>query len=45
MFFAPESPRHLIATDRDDEALRVLRKLHYDGHNGMSHSYKTHASN
>jgi hypothetical protein len=25
----------LIATDREDEGLRVLKKLHYDGHNGM----------
>lgn len=32
MFF-PESPRHLIATDREEEALRVLQKLHYDGTN------------
>lgn len=32
MFF-PESPRHLVATDREDEALRVLQKLHYDGTN------------
>ncbi|KAK7629470.1 general substrate transporter [Phyllosticta citricarpa] len=32
MFF-PESPRHLIEHDRDDEALRVLRKLHYNGQN------------
>jgi MFS family permease len=29
----PESPRHLIETDRDDEALKVLRKLHHDGSN------------
>jgi hypothetical protein len=34
MIFAPESPRHLIATDREDEAMKVLRKLHYNGHNG-----------
>ncbi|KAF2194256.1 general substrate transporter [Zopfia rhizophila CBS 207.26] len=33
LFFFPESPRHLIETDRDDEAMRVLRKLHYNGHN------------
>lgn len=32
MFF-PESPRHLIETDREDEAMRVLRKLHSDGTN------------
>jgi sugar porter (SP) family MFS transporter len=29
----PESPRHLIETDRDDEALKVLRRLHHDGSN------------
>jgi hypothetical protein len=33
MFFFPESPRHLIATDREDEAMRILRKLHYNGQN------------
>ena len=33
LVFFPESPRHLIEKDRDDEALRVLRKLHYDGSN------------
>ncbi|KAH6629426.1 sugar carrier protein A [Boeremia exigua] len=32
MFF-PESPRYLVETDRTDEALRVLHKLHYDGSN------------
>jgi MFS family permease len=32
MFF-PESPRYLVEIDRGDEALRVLRKLHYDGTN------------
>jgi len=32
MFF-PESPRHLMETDREEEAMRVLRKLHYDGSN------------
>ncbi|KAF2127788.1 MFS sugar transporter-like protein [Dothidotthia symphoricarpi CBS 119687] len=32
MFF-PESPRYLMEKDRADEALRVLRKLHYDGTN------------
>jgi len=32
MFF-PESPRHLMETDREDEALRVLRKLHFNGSN------------
>ena len=33
MFWFPESPRHLIATDQLEEAQRVLRKLHYDGSN------------
>lgn len=33
LLFFPESPRHLVETDREDEALRVLRRLHYDGHN------------
>ena len=32
MFF-PESPRHLMETDREEEAMRVLRKLHADGTN------------
>lgn len=34
MIFLPESPRHLMAIDREDEAMRILRKLHYDGTNG-----------
>ncbi|PGH15893.1 hypothetical protein AJ79_02060 [Helicocarpus griseus UAMH5409] len=29
----PESPRHLIETDRSDEALKVLQKLHHNGSN------------
>lgn len=29
----PESPRHLIEIDRADEGMRVLRRLHYNGHN------------
>ncbi|XP_014556439.1 hypothetical protein COCVIDRAFT_37930 [Bipolaris victoriae FI3] len=33
ILFFPESPRYLVETDRADEALRVLRKLHYDGTN------------
>jgi hypothetical protein len=33
MIWFPESPRHLIATDRADEAMRILRRLHFDGHN------------
>ena len=33
LVFFPESPRQLIEKDKDDEAMRVLRKLHYDGSN------------
>ncbi|OCK73907.1 general substrate transporter [Lepidopterella palustris CBS 459.81] len=33
LFFFPESPRHLVETDRGDEAMRVLHKLHFNGHN------------
>ncbi|KAI1414485.1 general substrate transporter [Hypoxylon sp. FL1857] len=33
MLWLPESPRHLIATDRLDEGMAILRKLHYDGSN------------
>ena len=33
MFWLPESPRHLIEKQDDDEALRVLNRLHYDGTN------------
>ena len=33
ILFFPESPRHLLETDRADEALAVLRKLHFDGSN------------
>ncbi|KAL5375627.1 hypothetical protein DPSP01_011095 [Paraphaeosphaeria sporulosa] len=32
MFF-PESPRYLVETDRADEALTVLRRLHFNGRN------------
>jgi DNA integrity scanning protein DisA with diadenylate cyclase activity len=32
MFF-PESPRHLMETDREEQALAVLRKLHFNGSN------------
>lgn len=32
MFF-PESPRHLMQTDREGQALKVLNKLHYNGSN------------
>ncbi|CAG8199804.1 unnamed protein product [Penicillium nalgiovense] len=33
MFWLPESPRHLIEKDQEDEALRILKRLHYDGSN------------
>ncbi|KAJ5728434.1 hypothetical protein N7493_004764 [Penicillium malachiteum] len=33
MIFVPESPRHLIEKNEFTEAMRVLRKLHYDGSN------------
>lgn len=33
MFWLPESPRHLIEKDQDDEAMRILKRLHYDGAN------------
>ena len=33
MLFFPESPRYLVETDRADQAMKVLRKLHYDGTN------------
>jgi sugar porter (SP) family MFS transporter len=33
ILFFPESPRYLVETDRADEALTVLKKLHYDGTN------------
>jgi hypothetical protein len=31
MYFLPESPRWLVAQDRQEEALRVLAKLHAHG--------------
>jgi hypothetical protein len=33
IMFMPESPRHLMETDREDEAMKVLHRLHYNGHN------------
>ncbi|GJN72392.1 hypothetical protein PLICBS_006465 [Purpureocillium lilacinum] len=33
MLWLPESPRHLIATDRLEEGMRILRTLHFDGTN------------
>lgn len=33
MIWFPESPRYLIETDRDEQAMKILRKLHYDGTN------------
>lgn len=33
ILFFPESPRHLMENDKADEAMRVLRKLHYNGSN------------
>lgn len=33
LFFLPESPRHLIGKEKYEEAMKVLRKLHYDGTN------------
>lgn len=33
LLFFPESPRHLMETEREEEAMRVLRKLHFDGAN------------
>ncbi|TGO09572.1 hypothetical protein BTUL_0161g00250 [Botrytis tulipae] len=33
ILFFPESPRHLMETDREDQALATLRKLHFNGSN------------
>jgi len=33
LFWLPESPRWLIEQDRDDDGLKVIRRLHFDGHN------------
>lgn len=33
MIWLPESPRYLIETDKDEQGLKTLRKLHFDGTN------------
>ncbi|KAL2865936.1 sugar porter family MFS transporter [Aspergillus lucknowensis] len=33
LFWMPESPRHLVEKGEYDQALKVLRRLHYDGSN------------
>lgn len=33
MFWLPESPRHLVEKQKDEEAMKVLRRLHHDGTN------------
>jgi len=33
LFILPESPRWLIEKDRNEEALKILNKLHYNGTN------------
>ncbi|CAA9960524.1 hypothetical protein P3342_006021 [Pyrenophora teres f. teres] len=33
ILFFPESPRYLVENDRSEDALKVLRKLHYNGSN------------
>lgn len=33
MFFMPESPRYLIEKERYEEAMKILRRLHFDGIN------------
>ncbi|KAH1316438.1 hypothetical protein KXX47_003264 [Aspergillus fumigatus] len=33
MLFMPESPRYLVETEKYDEAMRILKRLHYDGTN------------
>lgn len=33
LIWLPESPRYLIEKDRDDDGMKILRKLHYNGRN------------
>lgn len=33
MIFMPESPRYLVEKEKYDQALKILKKLHYDGTN------------
>lgn len=33
LIWLPESPRFLIEKDRDDDGMKILRKLHYNGRN------------
>lgn len=33
MFFLPESPRYLVETQRNEQAMTVLRNLHFNGTN------------
>lgn len=33
MFWLPESPRHLVEQQKDEEAMKVLWRLHHDGTN------------
>lgn len=33
LIWLPESPRYLVEKDRDEEGLKILRKLHYNGSN------------
>lgn len=33
LIWLPESPRYLIEKDHDEEGMRILRKLHYNGSN------------
>ncbi|KAA8646323.1 sugar porter family MFS transporter [Aspergillus tanneri] len=33
MFFMPESPRYLVEKERYEKAMRILKKLHFDGSN------------